>query len=135
VCPVVRFFSTAIPLFLSVLLTDSLFIAALFSRQFVEISRSRIEGLLTAFPKLMSQGGKQHTFIETDSVRYLYQPLESLYVVVVTNRGSNILDDLQTLHLFARLVRVLFFLKYMLVICTWRILAFMLVIGANKYHV
>ena len=41
----------------------------------------RIEGLLAAFPKLVagiasSGGGRQHTYVETDTVRYLYQPLE-----------------------------------------------------------
>ncbi|CAG2256121.1 ARCN1 [Mytilus edulis] len=40
---------------------------ALISRQFVEMTRSRIEGLLAAFPKLMSSG-KQHTFVETESI-------------------------------------------------------------------
>lgn len=50
-------------------------IAALVSRQFVEISRIRIEGLLAAFPKLVAQG-QQHTYVDTDTVRYLYQPLE-----------------------------------------------------------
>lgn len=50
--------------------------AALVSRQFVDsMSRLRVEGLLAAFPKLVS-AGKQHTFVETENVRYLYQPLE-----------------------------------------------------------
>lgn len=55
----------------------------LLSRQFIEMTRLRIEGLLLAFPKLAlenekSRGavGKQHTFVETDSIRYIYQPVE-----------------------------------------------------------
>eukprot|EP01133_Synstelium_polycarpum_P007781 gene7781-9130_t len=67
------------------------------------MTKSRIEGLLSAFPKLIGNG-KQHTFIETENIRYVYQPLESLYLVLVTNKNSNILEDLETLHLLAKLV-------------------------------
>lgn len=51
----------------------------LVSRQFVEMSRIRIEGLLAAFPKLMGSG-KQYTYLETDTVRYVYQPIETLFL-------------------------------------------------------
>jgi hypothetical protein len=76
---------------------------AILSRQFVEMPTSRIEGLLSTFPKLLSSKG-QHTFVETDSVRYVYQPLDDLYLVLVTNKNSNILLDIDTLSLFCRLV-------------------------------
>jgi len=75
----------------------------LVARQFVEISRIRIEGLLAAFPKLIG-AVKQHTYVETESVRYVFQPMESLYLLLVTNKSSNIMEDLETLRLLARLV-------------------------------
>jgi len=82
----------------------------LLSRQFVPMTRIRIEGLLAAFPKLVTSGkeGSQHTFIETENVRYIYQPIESLYVLLITNKHSNIKEDLDTLRLTAKLVCTMF---------------------------
>ena len=42
----------------------------IFSRQFLPMSKSRIDSLLQAFPRLLSNAS-EHTFIETDSVRYV----------------------------------------------------------------
>ncbi|KAG9440900.1 hypothetical protein H6P81_021065 [Aristolochia fimbriata] len=76
---------------------------ALVSRQFVDMSSIRIEGLLAAFPKLVGTG-KQHTYVETENVRYVYLPIEALYLLLVTNKQSNILEDLDTLTLLSKLV-------------------------------
>lgn len=67
------------------------------------MSRIRIEGLLATFPKLVGIG-KQHTYVETDNVRYVYQPMELLYLLLVTNKQSNILEDRDTLQLLSKLV-------------------------------
>ena len=85
---------------------------ALISRQFVEMTRMRIEALLSAIPKLLNETSpsgtksskRQHTFVETDSVRYVYQPIESLFLILVTTRGSNIVEDLETLRLLAKVL-------------------------------
>lgn len=62
------------------------------------------QGLLAAFPKLLSSGSREHTFIDTESVRYVYQPLESFFVLIITNKTSNIVEDLHTIQVLAKLV-------------------------------
>lgn len=76
---------------------------AVISRQFRDMTRARIDSLLASFPKVIPTN-TQHTSVETTDVRYVYQPLEDLYIVLITNKASNILQDIDTLHLFARVV-------------------------------
>ncbi|GAB1320295.1 coatomer subunit delta [Madurella fahalii] len=76
---------------------------AVLARAFHDIKRSRIEALLASFPKAASSG-TQHTTVEQDNVRFVYQPLDELYMVLITNKQSNILQDIDSLHLFAQVV-------------------------------
>ncbi|CAN3377255.1 hypothetical protein DIURU_003494 [Diutina rugosa] len=76
----------------------------LLSRQFRDVSQDRITSLLANFPALISDASSQHTTVEDDEVRYVYQPIEELYVVLITSKNSNILADIDTLHLFVSTV-------------------------------
>lgn len=77
----------------------------LLSRQFMDMTRIRVEGLMAAFPKLLvSASTKQHTYFETNEVRYVYQPLENMYLVLLTTKSSNIVEDLETLRLLSKVV-------------------------------
>ncbi|CUM65330.1 uncharacterized protein PRCAT00002965001 [Priceomyces carsonii] len=76
----------------------------LLSRQFRDLKRDRITALLADFPSLISNSTSQHTTVENEHVRYVYQPLEEFYIVLLTNKTSNILQDIDTLHLFASTV-------------------------------
>ncbi|KAJ9664107.1 coatomer subunit delta [Coniosporium apollinis] len=67
--------------------------------------RSRIEQLLADFPRLLAdQPGTQHTTVESDSIRYIYQPIDTVYLLLITTRNSNILQDIDSLHLFSQVV-------------------------------
>lgn len=69
------------------------------------MSRMRVEGLLAAFPKLISSHTRQHTFVETDTVRYIYQSLDNgMFLLLITTKTSNIVEDLGTLRLLAKVV-------------------------------
>jgi hypothetical protein len=75
---------------------------ALLSRQFVGLPRPRLESLLASFPRLVSPTS-EHTVVESSGVRFVYTPLEDLYVLLITNTQSNILLDLSTLSLITRI--------------------------------
>lgn len=80
---------------------------ALLSRQFVDATRVRVESLLGAFPRLLeasAQHQQQHTFLETDAVRYLWQNIDANYLLVITNKSSNIVEDLEVLRMLTRIL-------------------------------
>ena len=63
----------------------------------------RAENHLATFPKLVGTE-RQHNTVETAEVRYVYQPIENLMLVLVTSKLSNIVEDLETLRLFSKVI-------------------------------
>ena len=82
------------------------------ARQFIPITRLKLEEYVANFPKLIESGklnpvlllsifkflGKQCTHIETESIRYVYLPIEKLYLILITNKNSNIIEDLEVIR-------------------------------------
>ncbi|KAH3670747.1 hypothetical protein OGAPHI_001263 [Ogataea philodendri] len=78
---------------------------AILSRQFRDLSKDRVTSLLAEFPALLLDTTKtQHTTVQGENVRYVYSPLEEFYVVLITNKHSNILQDIDTLNLFSQTI-------------------------------
>lgn len=76
----------------------------LLARQFLEISRSQLEGLLNSFIKQVDSN-RQHTFIEHENSRFVFQPLDEIYLVLITSKDSNIVEDIETLRLLYKVVQ------------------------------
>jgi hypothetical protein len=65
---------------------------AIVSRQFEHIKRSQVEDIYLSFPKLISPT-QQHTYAQSDQHTFLYIPLDSLYLVLISTKNSNIIED------------------------------------------
>lgn len=60
------------------------------SRQFEGMSKNTVEDIYRSFPKLIN-AGQQHTYVQSDKYTFLYVPIESLYLVMVASKHSNII--------------------------------------------
>lgn len=71
----------------------------LVARQFIPITKIKLEEYMANFPKLIEQSSeKQCTFIETENIRYVYQPMDKLFLVLITTKASNIIEDLDVIR-------------------------------------
>ena len=48
---------------------------------------------------------KEITHFESDKVRYIFIPIESLYLILITTKNSNIIEDTEILKLIYRLIQ------------------------------
>ena len=76
---------------------------SLLFRQFPNTSFPKLVEELENFPKFIT-AEQQHSFVELEKSRYLYIPVEDLFIVVISNIGSNIIEDMGALKLIYSLV-------------------------------
>ncbi|CRG96399.1 coatomer delta subunit, putative [Plasmodium gallinaceum] len=77
----------------------------LVSRQFRNISKCDLDSLTIPFHNLIERERSDHTYIETDKVRYVYQPLDSIYIFLITNINSNIIEDLEIIKVLSQIIQ------------------------------
>ena len=72
-------------------------------RQFTHEKHSHIEGHLAAFPQLVESS--DHNYIDTETVRLVYQEVNDLYIVIAVSKDENIIEALDTVSLFVEVTR------------------------------
>lgn len=77
----------------------------LVSRQFDQpFTRTQIEDIYLSFPKLIHPN-QQHTYVQSDKYTFLYIPIdEQIFLVLVSTKNSNIIEDQETIKLMYRLL-------------------------------
>jgi len=69
----------------------------LVSRHFGDISKSKVEDCVKNLPKLINSE-QQHTYVEHNNLRLIYLPFNNMYLQVISERNSNILEDIEILR-------------------------------------
>ena len=76
----------------------------IFARQFFNISRMDLEEYIVQFSRGVDSC-KEITHFESNKVRYIFIPIDSLYLILITTKNSNIIEDTEILKLIYRLIQ------------------------------
>ena len=76
----------------------------IFARQFFSITRMDLEEYIVQFSRGVD-ACKEITHFESDKVRYIFIPVESLYLILITTKNSNIIEDTEILKIIYRLIQ------------------------------
>ena len=76
----------------------------IFARQFFNITRMDLEEYVVQFSRGVDSC-KEITHFESDKVRYIFIPIESLYLILITTKNSNIIEDTEILKIIYRLIQ------------------------------
>jgi len=76
----------------------------IFARQFFNISRMDLEEYIIQFSRGVDSC-KEITHFESDKVRYIFIPIDTFYLMLITTKNSNIIEDTEILKLIYRLIQ------------------------------
>jgi len=76
----------------------------IFARQFFNMTRMDLEEYIVQFSRGVDSC-KEITHFESDKVRYIFIPIETLYLILITTRNSNIIEDTEILKIIYRLIQ------------------------------
>ena len=76
----------------------------IFARQFFSITRMDLEEYIVQFSRGVD-ACNEITHFESDKVRYIFIPVESLYLILITTKNSNIIEDTEILKIIYRLIQ------------------------------
>jgi hypothetical protein len=76
----------------------------IFARQFIQMSRLELEEHIVLFSRNIDTC-TDSTHLETDNARYIFIPIENLYLVIITTKQSNVIEDIEILKLIYRLLQ------------------------------
>ena len=73
------------------------------SRVWEKVDRGMVCEWGKSLSKLIKKN-QQHSFAESDRLRFMYQMMEELYVVVVVCKESNMIEDMEVLKMCQKVV-------------------------------
>ncbi|GFE54519.1 coatomer delta [Babesia ovis] len=77
----------------------------LLSRQHSEMKKADLDMALSNFNRMVEKQDGDHTFVETEENRFVYQPVDDYYVFVMTTLDSNIVRDVGLVKTLAEVVQ------------------------------
>jgi hypothetical protein len=76
----------------------------IYARQFESITRLELEEHIVRFSRNIDNC-KDSTHLEFEKYRYIFIPIEELYLVLITSKQSNVIEDIEILKLIYRLIQ------------------------------
>ena len=76
----------------------------LLARQFTKMNFMELNELVFQFTRNL-ESSKESTHLETETDLYVFIPIDTLYLVIISGRNSNIIENIEIIKLVFRLIQ------------------------------